>query len=65
MRKKRLPPKAIFHFMQVYYEVFGKIISYEQAEKEAHILIKLIKIAYDRNKIRTNKTKTNKDNSKI
>ncbi len=52
---KKLSPKAIFDFMKVYYEVMGKIISYEQAEEEANRFMRILVLTFPSDKIRTMK----------
>lgn len=51
----KLSPKAIFDFMKVYYEVMGKIISYEQAEEEANRFMRILVLTFPSDKIRTMK----------
>ena len=41
--------------MKVYSEVFGKVIPYKEAEKEAHILMRLLHMAITSHEIRTGK----------
>jgi hypothetical protein len=55
MNNKELSQKAILHFIQVSYEVFGKIIPYEQAGKGAHILMRLLHMTITNHEIRTGK----------
>lgn len=66
---QKLSPQAIFDFMKVYYEVTGKVISYEQAKDEATRFIRLMTLVLTSDKIRTMKiqierAKTNAKESK-
>ena len=65
MKSKKLSPEAIFDFMKVYYKVFGKAIPYEQAEKEAHILMRYIHLAITSHEIRTGKKLLRQRNTKV
>jgi len=52
---RKLSPQAIFDFMKVYYEVMGKIISYEFAEEEANRFMRILVLTFPSDKIRTMK----------